>query len=118
MSKDILQITISERKSPKTKFGKWFYNKIWFPLWSIWRPRMLAKFYKGMSDFMLMFLPKQKREEFLKEFEDVEVQIVNETLNSEMTQVVKDALREQFGEEFDEEKFEAILRKECENNLK
>ena len=79
MSKEILQITISKRKAPKTKFGRWFYWKVWFQVWSIWRPRVLAKFYGSLSNIFLSLIPKEKREEILEEFEEIEVHIVDET---------------------------------------
>jgi len=117
MAKEVLQITISERKAPKTKLGKWFYWKVWFQVWRIWRPKMLSKFYKAMSNLMLLPLSKEKRAEVLKEFEEIEVQIVNDTMNNEMTQVIKDALAQQYGVDYDEEEFEKRLREEFDKLL-
>lgn len=115
MAKEILQITISERKAPNSRFGKWFYWKIWFQFWGIWKPKMLSRFYKTMSNLMLLPLSKEKRAELLKEFEEIEVQIVNDTMNDDMTQEIKNALIEQFGAEAGVE-FDKKLREEFKKN--
>lgn len=78
MSKEILQITISSRKASKYKLIRWFQNQ-WFVVWNIWRPKMLSKFYWFMSEAMLRMLPKEKRDELLKEFDEIEVHIVDNT---------------------------------------
>ena len=117
MAKEVLQITISERKAPKTKFGRWLYWKVWFQVWSIWRPKVMSKIFKALSNLMLLPLSKEKRAELNKEFEEIEVQIVNETMNKEMTQEIKDALTLQYGVDFDEEEFEKRLREEYEKLL-
>jgi hypothetical protein len=79
MAKEILQITISKHKAPTSKFGKWFYWKIWFRVWYIWKPKVMSKIYKALSTVMLSMLPKAKREEILKELGEIEVHIVNKT---------------------------------------
>ena len=80
--KEILQITISKRKVPKSKFGKWLYWNIWFTIWGIWRPRFLAWLFGGLSNFIYWLAPKSVKEEWDKEFEEIEVHIINE-LNNE-----------------------------------
>ena len=77
--KDTLQITISKVKSPKSKLGKWFYWNIYFTIWRIWKPKIMAKIYLALSNFFLMFIPKSKREKILKEFENIDVVIKNKT---------------------------------------
>jgi hypothetical protein len=111
MGKDILQITLKERKEPKTLLGKW-WNKHMYWKWVIFWGKVKSKFYGGLSKFMLSLLPKEKREEILKEYEEVEVHIVNETESEEMTQAIKDALESQYGIDYDEEEFKKHLDKE------
>ena len=79
MSKDILQITFSKRKLPKTKFGRWFYWKLKFQVWDIWRPRFLAWFFSGLSTFIYWIVSKEVKEKWDKEFEEIEVHIIDET---------------------------------------
>ena len=79
MEKEVLQITFTTRKAPKTKFGRWLYWKVWFQFWHIWRPRQLSKFYGALSTLFLSFLPKEKREEILKEFDEIEIQFIDKT---------------------------------------
>lgn len=81
MEKEVLQITLSKSKAPTSKLGKWWYWKIYFPIWNIWRPKMMAKVYMGLSNFILMLIPKSEREKILKEFEEIEVVIKDETKN-------------------------------------
>lgn len=78
MTKEILQITFSKRKPFKTKFGKWFYWKVWFVVWGIWRPRFLAWFFGGLADFLYWLAPKKVKEEWDKEFEEIEIHIKTE----------------------------------------
>lgn len=77
--KEVLQITISKTKAPKTKLGKWFYWKVYFPIWRIWRPKMLSKIYWAISEGILKILPKSEREKLLKEFKEIDVVIKNKT---------------------------------------
>jgi len=75
MEKEILQITISKRKLPKSKFGKWLYWKIWFRVWGIWRPRFSAWFFGALADFMYWLAPREVKEKLDKEFGEIEVHI-------------------------------------------
>jgi hypothetical protein len=79
MSKEVLQITFKKAKVPDSKLGKWFYWKIYWKVWQIWRPKMLAKFYGALSNFIFALMPKAEREKILKEFENIEVHIKDET---------------------------------------
>ena len=76
MAKEILQITIEEHKEPKSKLGKWFYWKIWYKIWYIYRVRLKSWFYGGVSNMMLKMMPEAKREELLKELFDKDSPIV------------------------------------------
>ena len=62
-------------KPAKTKFGRWLYWQVWFTLWYIWRPRVLAKLYRIMTQIFLRILSKSKREELQKEFDS---EMINE----------------------------------------
>jgi len=78
MSKEVLQITLTKAKVPNTKLGKWWYWKIYWKVWQIWRPKLLAKIFGGLSMLMLSLMTKKAREEALKEFEEIEVHIKDE----------------------------------------
>jgi len=78
--KESLVITFSKRKLPKTKFGKWFFWKIYFKIWCIWRPLMISKICWALSELILKMLPKKQREELLKEYEEIDVIIKNDNL--------------------------------------
>jgi len=84
MPKEILQITLTKQKTPKSKLGKWLFWKIYFPVWKVWRPKMLAKFYWFMSNLMLFLIPKKERDALLKEFEEIEVHVKDETKENEI----------------------------------
>lgn len=75
MSKEILQITIGKPRKFKTKFGKWFYNKIWFIVWYIWKPKVLSIFYGSIADFIYWLAPKSVKEEWDKEMKEFEFDI-------------------------------------------
>jgi hypothetical protein len=79
MNKEVLQITFTKAKVPKSKIRKWFYWNVYWRVWKIWKPHFLAKFYWGLSNLILALLPKAEREKALKEFEDVTVVIKDET---------------------------------------
>ena len=79
--KDTLQITLSKVKLPNSKLGKWLYWNVYFRIWKVWRPKLLAKFYYGLSNFFFMFLPKVEKEKALKELENIDVIIKDETKN-------------------------------------
>lgn len=66
MNKEILQISFQHGQNHKTKFGKWFYNKIWFKFWFIFRPKMLSKFFG-------LFISKETKRKLL---EEIEIQFV------------------------------------------
>lgn len=114
MSKDVLQITLSERRVPKSRWGKWLYWNIWFQFWSIWMVKLKSKFFGTISKFMLSLMSKEKREEVLKEYEEVEVQILNKMgdKDKEMVNAIKVALETEYGGNFDEEDFKERLEKE------
>lgn len=78
MPKEILQITISKRKTSKYKLIRWFQNQ-WFVVWEIWRPKLVSKVCGFMADLMLKMLPKEERDKLLKEFDEIEVHIVDNT---------------------------------------
>jgi hypothetical protein len=95
MVQEYLQITIRKHRKPKTKLGYWWYWKIWFPVWYIWRPKVLSKFYYGMSvlfRLILRTLSKSKYEEFVKETEEFDVLIKNMTGEEQFDEVVKKAI--------------------------
>ena len=68
--KEILQITFTNRKLSKTKFGKWVYWNIWFQVWDIWRPKMLSKF----CYMILSILSKDK-----ENYGDIKIHIIDKT---------------------------------------
>jgi len=76
MSKEVLQITISKRKTSKYKVIRWFQYK-WFVVWRIWRPKVLSKVCWFLSEMILKMMPQKEREKLLKEFEEIEIHIVN-----------------------------------------
>ena len=76
--KEVLQITLTNVKTPKSKLGKWLYWKIYWPIFKVWKPRMLAKFYGALAIVALSLMPKAEREKALKEFENIKVQIKDE----------------------------------------
>lgn len=59
-------------------------------------------------------MSKEKREEVLKEYEEVEVQILNKMgdKDKEMVNAIKVALETEYGGNFDEEDFKERLEKE------
>lgn len=92
MKNEYLQITIRKHRKPKTKLGYWWSWKIWFPVWYIWRPMILSKFYWLMSKFFALFIPKSMREEIEKECEEFDVLIENMTGEEQIEEVVKKAI--------------------------
>ena len=79
MAKEILQITIKQTRKIKTKFGRWWHRNVYWKIWVLAGGSFKAWFYQGVSNFMLSLLPKEKREEILKEYEEIEIHIVDET---------------------------------------
>ena len=77
MGKEVLQITITKRRLSKYKLLRWFQHK-WFIVWSIWRPKVTSKFCWYVSQGILKILPEHEREKLLKEFEEIEVHIIDE----------------------------------------
>ena len=75
MSKDILQITISKQKIPKSKFGHWWFWNIYWKVWKIWRPKFLAWMFRGLANFIYWLAPENVKQELDKEFEEVEIVI-------------------------------------------
>ena len=78
MSKEVLQITLTKAKVPKSKIGKWLYWSVYFTVWKIWRPKILAKIYWWLSELFLRMISKSEREKLIKETEDFDVVIKNE----------------------------------------
>lgn len=80
MNNKTLQITITKVKLPKSRMLRYLYLKVWFPIWNIWRPKMLAKFYFFLSMCLLALLPKEKRDLLVKEMnEEIDIIIKDET---------------------------------------
>ena len=73
MERQVLQITIKKVKAPKTRFGKWFYWKVYFPFWRIWRPKMLSKVFKFLAEITFSMLPKSEQKRILEESNDFDV---------------------------------------------
>ena len=94
--KDLLLITFEKPKEFKTKFGRWWYWKIWFPVWFIFRPRVLSKFYWCMSELSLRMLPKAEREKVRKEMEEWDVMLVNETDDENLTEHIISELKKNY----------------------
>jgi len=79
MSKEVLQITISKTKLPKSKLGKWLYWNLYWRVWKIWRPKFLAWFFKGLADFIYWCAPKSIKEKWDKEWdEEIKIVVKNE----------------------------------------
>ncbi len=78
MAKEILQITISTRKASKYKVIRWLQYR-WFIVWGIWRPKVVSKICWAISEGMLRMLPKEQQEKLRKEFDEIEVHIVDNT---------------------------------------
>ena len=114
MSKDVLQITISGRKVPKSRWGKWLYWNIWFQFTSIWLVKLKSKFFGTLSNMMLSLMPKAKREEVLEEYKEIEVQIVNEMKDEDkaMVNAIKEALETEFGLDPEDEEFTKRIKEE------
>ena len=70
MPKKLLQITFNEPKKFKTKFGKWFYNEIWFDLWHIRRPKVMSVIYGSLADFIYWLAPQDVKDKMDKELEE------------------------------------------------
>ena len=75
MNKEVLQITILQGKEFKTKFGKWFYWRIWFKVWGIYKPKFLAWFFG-------LFLSKETKRNM---FNDLEIKIKTKIQNGKTT---------------------------------
>jgi len=73
--KEYLQVTISKRKGPRTKIGRWLFWRIYWPVWKVWRPNVLSKIFFAISQFFLLLLPKEEREKLKKEYEEIDVVI-------------------------------------------
>ena len=89
MSEEYLQITIEE-KPIKTKFGRWWYVKIWFPFWHVWRTRMLANFY----GFLWRTFDRKGYEEFKREGVDVHLNVDFD--NEEMKEMIINELKKEY----------------------
>lgn len=76
--KEVLQITLSKVKAPTSKLGKWWYWKIYWPVFKIWKPKMLAKLYGALSTVALSIMSEAEREKALKEFENIDIKIKDE----------------------------------------
>lgn len=76
MAKEVLQITITNRKLSKNKIIRWFQYQ-WFIIWGIWKPKVVSKICWYISEGILKILPKEEREKLRKEYEEIEVHIVD-----------------------------------------
>jgi hypothetical protein len=76
MPKEVLQITITSRKASKYKLVRWLQHK-WFIVWCIWKPKLVSKICWVLSEAILKILPKEEADKLRKEYEEIEVHIVN-----------------------------------------
>jgi hypothetical protein len=100
MEDKILQITLESRKQPKTKFGRWWENKISYPFYSF-KLKIKAWFFGGLYRLMLAMMSKEKREQIQKEDREILVKIVNETGDERFTEHLKESLKNDFEVEED-----------------
>ena len=117
MSKEVLQITISEPRVFKSKFRRWWHRHVYWN-YKIVIGKIKAAFFMTLSNIFLSLLPKHRRDEIRKEYEDFEVQIVNESGDEQMTQAIKDALETQYGVGYNEEELMDQIKKDMETLLK
>ena len=76
MAKEVLQITIRNRKLSKYKLIRWFQNK-WFIVYNIWKPKIVSKLCWYISEGILKILPEVEREKFRKEYEEINIVIID-----------------------------------------
>jgi hypothetical protein len=80
MAKEFLQVTITNRKLSKYKPIRWLQHK-WFIVWSIWKPKVVSKVCWYISEAILKILPKAEREKLRKEYEEIDMIIIDKTKN-------------------------------------
>ena len=76
--KEVLQITITSRKASKNKIIRWLQWR-WFDFWHIFRPKVLSKIYWFLSEMFIRMLPKKQREELRKEYDEIDIHIIDKT---------------------------------------
>lgn len=109
MDKEVLQITIEPRKQPKTKFGRWWEDKISYPFYSF-KLKFKAWFFGGVYNFMLALMPKEKREKIKQEDQEIMLQIVNESGDERLTEYLKESLKEKYDLKEDKDVDEAVKK--------
>jgi hypothetical protein len=78
MAKEVLQITITTRKASKNKIIRWFQH-LWFNIWHIYKPKILSKVCWFLSELILKILPKEEREKLRKEYNEIDMVIIDKT---------------------------------------
>lgn len=109
MDDKILQIRIEERKLPKTKFGRWWENKISYPLYSL-KLKFKAWFFGGVYNLMLALMSKEKRKEIKERDREVLLQIVNESSDDRLTEYIRESLKENYNVKEDDITTEAVKK--------
>ena len=94
MDNEILQITIQPPKKFKTSFGRWWYINVWFAFRHVWISKMKARFYGGIYKLILAILPRDKSEKLREEYNNVEIQIVDESGQEGIAAMLKNHLEE------------------------
>lgn len=96
MAKDTLQITITPRKRPKTKFGRWWEDKISYPFYSKkiqFKAWFWGGLYRGMLKFGKWIVPNHMHDEvFGPDEEEFEVTINMEGYDEETEKQLFDAI--------------------------
>ena len=102
MKDKILQITITERKERKTNFGRWWDRKVVMSM-ELFHGKVKAAFWGTLYKGFVALHSKERRKELMEEYnEEFEVQIVNETSDEQIQQIVADGLKEIYGDGGDE----------------
>ena len=96
MSNEVLQITIQPPKKFKTSFGRWWYKKVWFTVRHIWISKFKTWFYGGIYKMILAILPKENRERLRAEYNNVEIQIVDESGQDGIAAMLKNQLESNY----------------------
>jgi hypothetical protein len=91
MAEEYLQITFEKPKEFKTKFGRWWYVKIWFPFWYVWRMKRVANFY----GFLWRMFDRKGYEEFKREGVDVHID-TSGIDNEEMREMIINEFKKEY----------------------
>lgn len=110
MDNEILEITIKPHKKPKTKFGRWWKNKISHPFYSF-KLKFKAWFFGSLYKLVLACMSKEKREKILQEDQEIEVKFVNETGDDKVTEQVKESLQKSLNLKEDKDIDEAVKKR-------